>query len=275
MIGWLQENPLGIALASLCAALLLVFLLLFVVWTLPPPVADGEPGADEALMNTALPELAPSEPIDRYAIVTERPVFNESRQPELDTDLADESADEEPIEEEVDAPEVSLAGVVITPSLRMVTLKQKNKPESLLAFEGKPLEGDYGSWQVSRIRPRDVLLTSASGRELQLELQVHDAKIAAPPKAPPATADDSSGAASGGRDTDDEEPLSRAEEIRQRIAERREELRRAAEEAEQGGASDNSSGASAARQQPPSYREAIQSMIGSRQKQQTDENNDR
>ncbi|MDT8320628.1 MAG: hypothetical protein RQ826_08890 [Xanthomonadales bacterium] len=271
MIGWLQENPIGIALASLCAALLLVSLLLFVVWSLPPPVRVGEVGEDEALMNSELPELAPSKPIDSYAIVTERPVFNESRQPELDADLAGETADDELIEEEVDAPEVELAGVVITPSLRMVTFKQKDKPESLVAFEGKPLEGDYGSWQVSRIGPREVMLTSASGRELQLELQVHDAKIAVPPKAPPATAGDSSEAAAGERDTDGEEPLSRAEEIRQRIAERREELRRAAED----GAANGASAAKQSQQQPPSYREAIRSMIGSRQEKQTDENNDR
>ena len=80
-----------------------------------------------------VPELNDSEPLEAYTVITERPVFNASRQPVIEEDLADE--DEELAEEEVDAPEVELAGVIITPSIRMVTLRSKDQSESLVALK--------------------------------------------------------------------------------------------------------------------------------------------
>ena len=59
-----------------------------------------------------------------------------------------------------------------------------------------------------------------------------------------------------------DQPMTRAEEIRQRIAERREELRRAAEE---GGAPEDT------RAPQMDYREAIQSMMRGRERQEQDE----
>ena len=261
MIRWLEGNPVGRVLAAIAGVLVVVALLLGVVWSLPPSGSGGDgEDAGEALMPD-VPQLPESEPIERYAVVTERPVFNESRQPELEMDLADEG-DDTP-EEEVDAPDVELAGVIITPSLRMVTLRQKEPAgESLVAFEGQPLQGDYGTWHVSRIAPREITLASGAGEELQLKQEVHDAKIAPPPKpkpdepaAEPQTADAAPG------DRADAEPLSRAEEIRQRIQERREELRRAAEEEAAAGGQD----------QAANYRKAIQSMISGRKDQSKNE----
>jgi hypothetical protein len=204
-----------------------------------------------------VPELNDSEPLETYSVITERPVFNASRQPIIEEGLAGE--DEELVEEEVDAPEVELAGVVITPSIRMVTLRSKDQSESLVAFEGQPLEGNYGSWHVSHIEPREITLSSADGEELQLKLQVHDVKIEEPPEMEKDESGEASESAKQAEDSD--EPLSRAEEIRQRIAQRREELRRAAEDKEQDEAP------------PADYRQAIQSMInGSGRKQKQDEN---
>jgi hypothetical protein len=268
-MGWLEGNLVGRVLAGVAAGLVVISLLLGVIWSLPPTGSDSDAeGAGEA-PRPEVPQLPESEPIEHYAVVTERPVFNESRQPELELDLAEEGEDDLP-ETEVDAPEVELAGVVITPSIRMVTLRQKKEQgESLVAFEGQPLRGDYGSWHVSRIEPREITLASGNGEELELKLEVHDAKIAPPPKAKPqpgskAGADAPAAerqAAAGNGEQGDEEPLSRAEEIRQRIQERREELRRAAEEE-----------AASGQEQTADYRRAIQSMIGGRREQTTKEN---
>jgi hypothetical protein len=196
--------------------------------------------------------------MDAYAVVTERPVFNESRQPELGLDSEqDELGDLE--ENNVDAPELELAGVIITPSIRMVTLRQKEAGESLVAFEGQPLQGDYGSWHVSRIAPREITLASGDGEEMQLQLQVHDDQIAPPPKPKPEPGEaDTRQAAAASAESD--APLSRAEEIRQRIQERREELRRAAEEASEDGSSESAD-----------YRTAIQSMINTTSRKGRDE----
>mgnify|MGYP000007611478 CR=1 FL=1 len=259
MIRWLEDNPVGQALTAVVGVLVLCMLLLGVVWTLPPSGSGGEASDGGELLRLEVPELTQSEPIDAYAVVTERPVFNESRQPELALDSdSDELADLE--ETDVDAPELELAGVIITPSIKMVTLRQKDAGESLVAFEGQPLEGDYGSWHVSRIAPREITLSSGDGEEMQLALVVHDAQMAPPPKPEAAKQGDKRQAAAAAGD--DEAPLSRAEEIRQRIQERREELRRAAEEARESGDADTDE-----------YRSAIQSMISakSRQGQNEDE----
>ena len=258
MIKWLESNPLGVTLASVCGGLAVIALLLAVVWALPPSVPDSDGDREGTVLALDVPELDDSEPLETYAVITERPVFNASRQPVIEEDLAGE--DEELVEEEVDAPEVELAGVIITPSIRMVTLRSKDQSESLVAFEGQPLEGNYGTWHVSHIEPREITLSSADGEELQLKLQIHDVKIEEPPEMEKDDSGETSESAKQARNSDSDEPLSRAEEIRQRIAQRREELRRAAEDREQD-------------EEPAvDYRQAIQSMInGSGRKQKQDE----
>ena len=261
MIRWLENNPVGQAMAAVAALLGLGILALGVIWSLPP--AGGGPDDDEAEegVDITVPQLAESPPIESYAVVTERPVFNESRQPEIEADLEEENT-EDLAETDVDAPELELAGVVITPNLRMVTLREKDEGRSLVAFEGQPLEGSYGSWHVSRIAAREITLASGSGEEIQLELRVHDAVIAPPPKPEPkpelvaAESGSEQPADEGGEDA----PMTRAEEIRQRIQERREELRRAAEAAQEEGG-----------QQQMDYQTAIQSMISGRKKRAENE----
>jgi hypothetical protein len=228
MIKWFEANPLAITLASICGGLLLISLILAVIGSLPPSVPDAGTDSDEAGFVIDVPELKENEPIDTYAVITERPLFNENRLPDIEDDSAE--TNEEVVEEEIDAPEFELVGVIITPSIRMVTLKTKDQPVSLVAFEGQPLQGDYGTWQVSLIEPRQITLASGRGEEVQLQLQVHDMTIAAPPKAPTSAgqAAPEPGAQAGEGESD--QPLTRAEEIRQRIAQRREELRQAAED---------------------------------------------
>ena len=246
MTRWFAGNPIGIALAATCAGLIAASMLLAVVWTLPPSATGGVPDADRQALSVNVAELGESEPLNTYAVITERPIFNESRRPFVDDDEQDDGQEDALADEDIDAdaPELELSGVVLTPSIRMVTLRQKDHPESLVAFEGQPLEGDYGSWHVRSIGEREVTLASGRGEELQLVLQVHDVKIQEPPELEVASAAEESNA-------DDEQPLSRAEEIRQRIAQRREELRAAAQEEEQ------------AESKPVDYRSAVQSMINS------------
>jgi len=260
MIKSFEGNPVAIVLASICGGLLLISLVLMVIGSFPPSVPDLESDPDETDLSINVPELAENEPIETYAVIVERPVFNESRLPALEDDSA-AGNDEELAEQEVDAPEFELSGVIITPSIRMVTLKTKDQPESLVAFEGQPLHGNYGSWQVSRIEPRQITLASGRGEEVQLNLQVHDTAIATPPKpvmpARSAASESNSQTSQDGTD----QPLTRAEEIRQRIAERREELRRAAEEK---GEDDID---------PREYRKELQSMLmGVQPKEKQDEN---
>jgi hypothetical protein len=262
VIRWLEDNPLGVGLAITAGVLVAVMLVLGVIWSLPPGAEELEGGTGDDSLRVDVPHLPETQSIESFAVVTDRPVFNESRLPELETGDGAEGEDAEALAEdaEVDAPELELAGVVITPSLRMATLRPTKAKQSLVAFEGQPLQGDYGSWHVSRIGPREVTLAAGDGRELELQLQVHDARIAPPPKPekqPEEVAAEPAAAESG---ADDGQPLTRAEEIRQRIAERREELRRAAE-AEKSGET-----------QMSDYQTAVRSMIGARPKPKEKDN---
>jgi hypothetical protein len=220
-------------------------------------IGDGELSEAELAAGgvVELPELGESPALDSYSVIVQRPLFNESRQPIIEIEVASEEPVEEILVPDDTDLEVELSGVVITPTLRMATLKRKDGSKSLVAFEGELLEGEFGSWQLSHVGAREVTLVSGAGKELQLELQVHDERIE-PPEQPITAVDESASdmAEAPGAAQDSGEPLSRADEIRQRIAERREELRRQAEAEDQAGAENAQ----------PSYEEAIRAMINRR-----------
>jgi hypothetical protein len=136
----------------------------------------------------------------------------------------------------------------------MATLKRTDGSKSLVAIEGRYLEGEFGSWKLTRVEDREVLLTSGAGKELQLELQVHDERIEPPELPAEPVAEQVANTEEAGAEQEDAAPMTRADEIRQRIAERREQLRREAEEADRAGESDAA----------PSYEEAIRAMINRR-----------
>jgi len=271
MIALLEDNPIGKTLLAICGGLVLVSVLLVIIWNLTPSGSFSDTDDENRLAVLELPEPGVTESLEKYAEITERPVFNESRLPVLELD--DEDTEEE-LAEDVEAPEMELAGIIITPTLRMATLRAKDNPNSLVAFEGRPLEGNFGSWQISRIEPREVTLTSGDGEEMQLQLQIHDVKIAEPPK-PEVPAEEKEGRRErqlAVEDGDGDKPLSRAEEIRQRIAERREELRRAAEADEQ----DNPQKISpqAVQKEQRSYQQAIQSMVSRKRQDESEDDED-
>jgi len=259
MIKWFEENPIGKVLAAICVALCFFSLLLAVVWTLPPSADSAADEADETLASLDLPELRGVASIEEFTEITSRPVFNQSRQPVIELEEVAED-EEEALLDVVDTPDLVLAGVIITPSLRMATLREQGQELSMVAFEGRPLEGNYGTWQISRIDPRQVTLAASDGKELQLQLEIHKATIVAPPKAEPDLDEKKQPAELELAEKLDDQPLSRAEEIRQRIAERREELRQAAEAEEQ--------------KPEMTYQQAIQSMMGKKNqdKAKNDEN---
>ena len=268
MIRIIEDNPVAVVLIAFSAVLLFASLMLAVVWSLPPTARQQEQVADDNELSLDVPELANSEPIARYAVITERPVFNPSRRPEVMLDTDEEDMEDEP-EEDVDAPDVELAGVIITPSIRMATLKQKDDSESLVAFEGQPLQGDYGSWHVSNIEPRRVTLSSGQGEEFQLSLVVHDQAIEAPAASQKQEPESAAPDESEARRSDSDQPLTRAEEIRQRIAERREELRRAAEENAED-ATEPESG-----EEFPRYQSVMERAIANQKKQQNKDENEK
>lgn len=256
----LRDNPLGIALAALLGGMALLALALVVFWNRPvaplmPEDRDGLPA-----VMVAGDDVAQLGPPGAYSVIVDRPAFNESRQPE--TVVADTGGDEsEPVADSREAPQVRLTGVVITPDEKLVSLTSERDGTTFVGREGQRLEGEYSGWMISLVSPRETVLTGRDGRDVPLKLEVHDAKINAPPPpeprrpqpAPDEADVDGADGVNGGQDGD--ERLTRAEEIRQRIAERREELRREQEQQAEGAGN-------TAQQRQLEYRDAIRNLMG-------------
>ena len=86
---WLQDNPLGLALAACSGVLVLLALVMALVWSIPVSVdvaGEGSPDAIDADQAMADDEVGA---LGDYRVINERPVFNESRRPviaELDSE---------------------------------------------------------------------------------------------------------------------------------------------------------------------------------------------
>ncbi len=253
---WLQDNPLGLALAAISGVFALLVLVMAIVWKLPVAVETAVTDAGDSAGSAAVLAAHQVAAMSNFQVINEKPVFNESRLPEVVEEAIEEESATDLAIAITDAPDLRLTGVIITPSMKIASLTPADgKLEAVMAYEGQALTGEFVGWQVSDVKPRTVVLESRDGQRLTLDLQVHDIKIKEPPKpaapAKTAQADPGQGEEALGEDG---QPLSRAEQIRQRIAERREELRLEQEEQQA------QSGAKAARPRN-NYQNAIRAMM--------------
>ena len=265
---WLQDNPVGMVLASIAGVFLVLALVMAIVWTLPVAVEIDEIEAGEkGGVDTVVAAPRVSE-MRELKVINEKPVFSESRLPVI-ADVTDSENDEDMQDVSIavkNAPDVKLTGIIITPDMKIATLTpSQGGLESVMAHEGESLIGEYVGWHVGQVNSRSVVLESIDGQQLELGLQVHDTTIKEPPKpimaaAAAQLAEDTPG--HGGQpDGEDGQPLSRAEQIRQRIAERREELRLEQEQAREVEASKSPS--------PSGYQNAIRNLINTGSKDQS------
>lgn len=258
---WLQDNPVGMVLAAICGVFALLALGMAIIWNLPVTAEAAEIGTEENGSSDTILAAHQISAISDFQVINEKPVFNESRLPVL---LQSEDDDLLEVDAEVgvkDAPDVKLTGVIITPSMKIASLKPADgKLENVMAHEGESLTGEFIGWQVSVVHPRSVVLASRDGQKLKLDLQVHDIKIKAPPKpAVPAKTAQTKAGQDNQAAGEDEQPLSRAEQIRQRIAERREELRLEQEEQQAQGGTQPGQVSQAAK--PQDYQSAIRALM--------------
>jgi hypothetical protein len=271
---WLQDNPLGMILASISGVLVLLALAMAIVGSLPVSVetelAEAETAADNEVNMTAR-QIGT---LNEYQVVNEKPVFNESRTPVLG-EIDEELSEDDTAIEVKDAPDVRLTGIVITPGMKIASLTPADgNLETVMAHEGDALTGEFVGWQVTAINPRTVVLESRDGQSLELDLQVHDAKIQEPvvPVVAPISAQLSNAQALAGKVSEgtgeDDEPLSRAEQIRQRIAERRAELRQ--EQEAQQPQTQSQAESPGSRSKTKDYQSAIREMMKNKSKDQGD-----
>lgn len=209
-----------------------------------PDVAAIEPRGDTeaAQVQADVPQTA-LEDFSSYSAIIERPVFfSDRRLPVVEAPGDEEEVvmeDENEVEEIQDL-KAALAGVVITPEMKLAMVSDEQAGKTFVLREGMNLEGEQAAWKLDAIQPRQVSFVSVDGRQTDLELKVNTAGLTAP--TPPASAGESSqqqeqqqeqqeqeSAQQGEQRQASEEAQARAEEIRRRVAERRAQLRAEAE----------------------------------------------
>lgn len=193
--------------------------------------ASGDGRVDAVYVAAVDAEL---EEFQRYAAIVERPLFFPDRRlPVLEVAVVDAEAPPPPPEPEpVEPLKAAIAGVVITPEVRLAMVADEEAGKTVILREGMALEGVQAAWRLTDITPRGVAFASEDGRSSTLELKVHTASLEAGSSGlvSRAQAEESTEHMTDERtEADAEAARSRAEEIRQRVAERRAELRAEAE----------------------------------------------
>lgn len=232
-----QKNLLTTLLVGFIGLMVLVSLVLFLVLGRVSvdriaPVGDTTVDA----LVVAVPD-AGLEAFDEYNEIVRRPVFfSDRRLPVLRAaDFDDEEVElvSLPEPEPVRELKASVAGIIITPEMRMAMIRDQEANRTLVLREGMSLDGEQAAWRLERIEPRLVSFVSADGRSAGLELEVNTrglARPAAPRQAGTTQAEAGEPASEPGDEPAiDDEARTRAEEIRRRVAERRAELRAEAE----------------------------------------------
>lgn len=235
-----HNNLLTTLLASLIGIMVLIGLVLFLTlgrvnMDRIVPIGDSSVAA----VAVAVPQSG-LEVFEEYNEILRRPVFfSDRRLPVLqvaDFDAeAIEFVQELPEEDPVPDLKASVAGIVITPDMRMAMIRDEEANRTLVLREGMSLEGNQAAWRLDRIQSRAVDFVSVDGRRAGLELEVNTRGLTRPALTRPA-ASPAAEVERGEVEEDMEQPAvvdddarTRAEEIRRRVAERRAELRAQAE----------------------------------------------
>ncbi len=142
-------------------------------------LAELQPEADDGPARVAVT----SEPIRMnpwvdYGLVLSRPLFNESRAPEIEESAPAESATAtQPLT-------LALTGVIITGSMQLALVTDTTKGETERVRVGQPLTGERAGWTLIELKPRAAVFEGDGLGRQELELTV-DTRGAAPAVAAP------------------------------------------------------------------------------------------
>lgn len=194
--------------------------------SLPEP-ARGTPAAPLALKREGfkLPSWG------EYAVVMDKPIFNEDRKPTPVTGPVD---DGKPTEATAAPLNATLTSIIITPDVKLAIVKDNNTGTSEVVRIGRPLAGEQNGWKLVEVSPRGATFEGQGLGRQALELAVNET-AAAVQRVEPAAADGSkppqpiANPAQPAPAEGDAASQARAEEIRRRIEERRRQLREEAE----------------------------------------------
>ncbi|MDT8450153.1 MAG: hypothetical protein RQ847_08240 [Wenzhouxiangellaceae bacterium] len=232
-----EHNLLTVLLGGGIAALVLVGLLSFALLG-RINVETIEPAPPSVSVIDA--PVAQSEPLgelSKFIGIIEKPVFFADRRlPVVEMPDGEQMAQEPGPDQSVEVPplKAKVAGIIITPDMKLAMVTDNDTKETLLLREGMAMAGDKSAWKIAAIRPRGVAFETETGKQQDLELEVETKALKAgarpAPRAAQAEAGQPAGEGQQPAETDAEaEARARAEEIRRRVAERRAQLRAEAE----------------------------------------------
>ncbi|MEM9301837.1 MAG: hypothetical protein AAGE01_06985 [Pseudomonadota bacterium] len=173
-----------------------------------------------------------------YAMIAERPLFNEDRKPDPNAGVQGPEDPENEGQGGPDEPlpplEVDVKGIIIGPEVRVAIVTDPKSKSTQRLKEGMPLEGELAAWTLDEIQPRTLVFAGEGDETAEVTLEVHKGALAGgPPVRARQTANDDEASEAGEpvqADSDAQgDPEARAEEIRRRVAERRAQLRAEAE----------------------------------------------
>lgn len=198
---------------------------------------------DDASRVPPLPQVdlsrarSPLEPLDAYAVIGERPLFNADRRP------LPPPASDAPVEDAPPPPaplDVVLTSVILSGEFKVAIVLDNKGQRTQSVRVGSSLEGDQAGWKLVELAPRKAVFEGPTGRS-ELDLRVFDGTGGQPPTAiapPPGQPKPEDGSAQPAASADAnaaapeaQTPESRAELIRKRIEERRRQMREEAERA--------------------------------------------
>ena len=231
-----QRNLLTVLLLAGIASLLVLGLLFFVLFgRVNVDAIEAAAVAPRASLDARTPEISLDE-LSEFAVITNRPLFfSDRRLPIIESgeEVAEEPVEEAPAEEPTPDLNAKVAGIVITPEMKLAMVNDRNTNQTLVLREGMSMEGDKAAWRVEEIRHRGVRFVTDRGEQAELELEVETRALAAAPqprRANPAAAEQNGRPAQAADNQDAEAAArARAEEVRRRVAERRAQLRAEAE----------------------------------------------
>lgn len=232
-----EHNLLTVLLLGGIAFLLVLGLLSFVLFgRVNVDAIDAATIPPRASLDARTPDISLDE-LSEFAVITNRPLFFADRRlPIINSgdEVAEQPQEEEaPVEEPTPDLNAKVAGIVITPDMKLAMVNDQNTNQTLVLREGMSMEGEKAAWRVEEIRDRGVRFVTDRGEQAELELEVETRALAAAPaprRANQAASEPSAQPNQPAANQDAEAAArARAEEVRRRVAERRAQLRAEAE----------------------------------------------
>ncbi|MCF6263964.1 MAG: hypothetical protein L3J24_10315 [Xanthomonadales bacterium] len=179
----IKDNPLGMALLGFSGLLLLVILLL-PVFSGGVPEVNSDSQALELSSHQGIAEISQLEPLGKFAVIKQQPLFNEDRKPVDISSAADgdditdlavaDIAEDKPLE-------ADLTGIVMTNEHKIALLWDRGSKTTMRIPEGSALEGDLSVWSVEKVDARKVSLINRQGKTAELELLMFTQSLGKPP----------------------------------------------------------------------------------------------